>query len=159
MRKLLSCILVVSFLFTGIFPVSAIAISSGLSRSQLNTQNTKTLNYPSGTDFSTLKSLIETTFSPKQGYQYNCIADNTLCPNYKYTSIVEKAIKLIVLKTYEGNEEFYQTLLPVTSSYYSDDSDELAGSSYPAVQTVLARIPSGTKISDWKTFGFGRSIG
>lgn len=98
----------VSFLFTGIFPVSAIAIrTSGISSMDNSQDVPSEISYPSGEDFVKLKSLIDSTFSPKQGYQYNCIANSTLCPNYKYTSVVEKAIKLIVLKTYAGNEKFY----------------------------------------------------
>lgn len=153
----------VSFLFTGIFPVSAITVrTSSISSMDDSRDILPEVSYPSGEDFVKLKSLIDATFSPQQGYQYNCIANSTLCPNYKYTSVVEKAIKLIVLKTYAGNEEFYRTLFPISSSSsYNEEGnmDELLKSSYPELKTVLARIPTGTTLSDWKTFGFGRSIG
>jgi hypothetical protein len=81
--------------------------------------------YPVGRDFETLRSLIERNFSSNNSSEISygkiCILSNTLCPNYRYTSLTEKAIKLILVKTYEGNEVFYETLFdsPLYNSYNS----------------------------------------
>lgn len=78
--------------------------------------------------------------------------NSTLCPTYTYTSIIEKAIKLIVLKTYLGNEEFYNTLF-INSQSYVDISNK------KNIEKVLSSIPLGSNVPDWKTLGFGRSLG
>lgn len=126
MRKILSSFLLVLLFFTGIFPVMA-ALENNLTvtPSSKVPQPTSAIAYPTGDDFVKLKSLIDATFSKKTSSQYNCIANNSLCPNYKYTSIVEKAIKLIILKTYTGNEKFYADLFQSSSYYNSYDNDQL----------------------------------
>ncbi len=37
-----------------------------------------------------------------------CIADGTLCTDYQYTSLTEKTLKDIIVKTYNGNEVWYR---------------------------------------------------
>ncbi|MBP9779530.1 hypothetical protein KBD33_02800 [Candidatus Gracilibacteria bacterium] len=109
------------------------------------------IDYPEGADFVQLKKLVDSTFFQQTGVQYGCISGGSLCPNYKYTSIVEKAIKLIVLKTYIGNETFYDSLFANSYSYRgTTEKGTLKG--------ILAMIPQGTVFSDWRNLSFGRSV-
>jgi hypothetical protein len=78
--------------------------------------------------------------------------DNTLCPNYKYTSVIEKAIKLIILKTYTENVEFYNTLFGNAQSYGAITNKN-------TIKNILDKVPHGSTISDWQSLGFGNSIG
>ena len=99
-----------------------------------------------------MKNIIETTFSKSNNnYRYNCISNSTLCPNYKYTSVVEKSLKLIVLKTYSGNEEFYNTFFGNATSYRSISEKK-------TLKDIIDMIPRGSAISDWKSLGFRNSI-
>ena len=165
MKKIISFILLLGFLSSIGFPVFASDVWSNtqatgsisnswtwtLSDSQVK-KNSSDINYPKGEDFSRLQQLIETGFSQSENqYQYNCIFDGKLCPNYKYTSIVEKAIKYIVLKTYNGNEEFYDTLF-ARSRAYDDFSDK------KNVQKILKNIPAGSRVPDWRNVIFWNSI-
>jgi hypothetical protein len=159
MKTFLSCLVAVSIIGTVISPV--FAATSLKSTDQSNNESTESteITYPSGEDFTRLKSLIDLSFS-KNGTQsyYSCLANRTLCSNYRYTSVIEKAIKFIVLKTYQGNEDFYGKLFSENSSI-SYDSIDPAISWYKPLQWILSRIPKGTSITDWKTLWFGNSIG
>ncbi|NRH20471.1 hypothetical protein HOO68_00295 [Candidatus Gracilibacteria bacterium] len=168
MKKILSFILLLGLFSTIVSPLYALMAPAEDRASPSNMvlssekammplppikKNNSDIEYPKGDDFIKLKQLIEVNFSKSENqYKYNCIANGSLCPNYKYTSITEKAIKFIVLKTYLGNEEFYNTLFINTQSY-SDISDK------KNIQRVLKSIPFGSNVPDWKTFGFGNSIG
>lgn len=108
--------------------------------SEVSSQKIKEIQYPTGDDFLKLKSIIENTFSqaPWRQYKYSCIFENTLCPNYKYTSITEKTLKFIVLKTYTDHADFYQKLFLSQSESISSSSDMLA--------QILSRIPKGLSL-------------
>lgn len=71
-------------------------------------------------------------------YGYNCIANGTLCPNYRYTSVIEKAIMFIVLKTYTGNESFYDQLLPMGSNFNMYVTDVQKSQN---IKSILDRVP------------------
>ena len=146
MRKILSLLLISGVLSSLFLPILALSAEGGIEPTSLSA-----LAYPAGGDFARLKSLIEANFSPKQGNQYNCISNNTLCPNYKYTSVIEKAIKLIVSKTYTGNEKFYDSFFSQLQSYGSSGTS--------SVKSIIDRVPRGSALSDWKSLGFGNSIG
>lgn len=149
MKKLLSATLCVCLGLTQLVPITHVIAFNSADAPQKTD-----IVYPSGSDFTRLKTMIDVTFSPKppNNYGYGCIASGTLCPNYKYTSVVEKAIKLIVTKTYTGNEQFYTTLFSSVDRYnYRDPS--LPNS----LNSLLQTIPTGTPESDWKNFNFGET--
>jgi hypothetical protein len=66
--------------------------------------------------------------------------------------VIEKAIKLIMLRTYTGNVEFYNTLFG-NAQKYSDITDK------NTLKNILDKVPRGSTLSDWKSLGFGNSIG
>ncbi len=153
MKKFFSFFILVSLIGTVILPVSALSPLPSSS----STDSIPQITYPTWDDFAKLKTLIDTNFSPKsmERYGYNCIANGTLCPNYRYTSVIEKAIMFIVLKTYTGNESFYDQLLPMGSNFnmYVNDVQKSQN-----IKSILDRVPKWPSISDWKTLWFGSSI-
>jgi hypothetical protein len=116
------------------------------------------IEYPEGESFTRLKALIDETFTvqkKKAWYSYSifgssrtCISSGWLCPNYKYTSLTEKAIKYIILETYEGNENFYNNLLKTSSYYSSYDlySETNWTKSKPQLSELLRLVPIGAKV-------------
>ena len=84
--------------------------------------------YPSGEKFKKLESLVEeylvglNNWKGKYGW------------NIKYNEIIEREIKLIVMETYEGNEEFYTNLFRGDSYYYGDQDDS-------ELEKILSSIP------------------
>lgn len=72
------------------------------------------------------------------------------CPNYKYTVITEKAIKLIVTKTFTGNEAFYQKLFR-THQYDTEKSNF-------TLSNALASVPMGTAVNVFSLYGNKQSI-
>jgi len=127
-------------------------VSLGVHASQdMSGTNVPIIAYPLGEDFLRLKRLIDTNFSPPQSEYtpYNCIAGDSLCPNYRYTRITENALKMLVMRTYTGNEEFYATLFTRPyERYYLDSFGEEA--SILSREDVLANIPSGESLIDWR---------
>ncbi len=162
MRKIISLLLLVGFISTNLASVWALSVRSRSSSE--NTPIATTIIYPVGEDFIRLKSLIDSSFSPKQdlgyNYQANCIANGTLCPNYKYTSIDEKAIKLIVLKSYRGNESFFDTFFDTFfASSLTEISVTASMNRYRGVRYILSKVPKGNSVMDWMNFDFGNSLG
>ncbi len=155
MRKILSFGVLASILVTIVSPTFALmARSEEKMAMPVSPQSSRQIEYPVWEDFSKLKNLIEGNFSPseKNNYKSNCIANRTLCANFKYTSVIEKAIKLIILKTYTGNEEFYNTLFGNAQSYGDITSKK-------TLKNIIDMIPHGSSLADWKSLGFGNSIG
>ena len=133
--------------------------------SSVQTGSQNQIQYPDGREFESLKKIIDAKFiasrsKDRYGYTTNCILDGRFCPNYRYTSIDEKAIKLIVLKTFIGNESFYTNIFTQnsTDSYtrysYSNDDNQSNG-----LQDILKRVPIGTAFLDWKVPNFGNTLG
>lgn len=163
MQAILSLLIIVIVSLTTVLPIFAISVSSPSSTS------TAPIVYPEWEDFVRLKNLIEISFSPSEkNYRSNCIASGTLCPNYKYTSVIEKAIKFIILKTYTGNEKFYLNLFANENLVSREDLDSLlqklndnSSDINPTfnLKSTISRVPRGSSLPDWKTLGFGDSIG
>ncbi len=156
MKKLFSLFILFSLLGTVISPVFALSLAP----STPPVETKSPITYPTWDDFVRLKSLIDSNFSPAStgGYWYNCIANNTLCPNYRYTSVIEKAIKFIVLKTYADNQDFYTKFL-TSNSYNSYYIDDVSGNQKSwDIKTFLSRVPKGAAMSDWKNFWFDSSV-
>ncbi len=153
MRKFISFFVLFGIISTLTLPMVSARITLW---SGTPTQAQTSIVYPGWADFMKLKSLIDTNFSPSEGnnYRSNCIANRTLCTNYKYTSIIEKAIKLIIVKTYTGNETFYETLF-WNNGWYNYSNPTIK----KTVKNILDNIPRGSSLSDWKSLGFGNSIG
>lgn len=61
-------------------------------------------------------------------------------------------MKFIILKTYTGNEEFYNTLFGNAQSYGAITNKN-------SLKNIIDRIPHGSTLSDWKSLGFGNTIG
>ncbi len=157
MKKILASLLLIAFIPSLTSPVAAIAL-----RPWTETQENvaKEIEYPAWEDFVKLRQLIESSFSKwtqKDRYNSNCIADASLCANYKYTSVVEKAIKLILAKTYIWNEPFYRSVF--APNYSQGFGSSWWTPSYPKLVNMLNAVPKWTAIFDWKTFSFGSSIG
>ena len=112
-RKIIASILLIGYVAMNIVPAAANNASDVKNWSTENATEASKLIYPEWAEFIALKKLITENFSSKNEesqYTYNCIQDNSLCPTYRYTSVIEKAIKLIVTKTHTGNEDFYKKL-------------------------------------------------
>ena len=154
MKKISRFLIIIFLLFSSSFSVQG-ALRDG--------QSTYTpLNYPQGDDFVRLKEIIDATFSIENQRKYtNCIIWWWACPNYKYTSISEKALKYITLKTYSGNEDFYSQLfseLSYSRFHILEDSSSLDGftssTSYTEISRILSAIPKGTPVNNflWSLF-------
>jgi hypothetical protein len=102
--------------------------------------------YPEGEDFSRLESIIWSSFTLEREKSYvgSCINWGWLCPNYKYSSLSEKALKYIVLKTYAWHEDFYAKLFDKQASYYNYFGND-ADTSKDSIQ-VLNNIPKGAPV-------------
>ena len=131
--------------------------------SSVQTGSKNQLKYPNGVEFESLKKIIDAKFIPSTskntyGYASNCILGGRLCPNYRYTSIDEKAIKLIILKTFIGNESFYMNIFNQNNTNslrsYSSSDNQANG-----LQDILKRVPIGTVFLDWKVPNFGNTLG
>ena len=185
MKTLLACVLTILLSFQMIFPIFAAdavtttdqpvaadsrirenrhtdpSVSPTISSVQTGSQNQ--VKYPNGVEFESLKKIIDAKFIPSTskntyGYASNCILGGRLCPNYRYTSIDEKAIKLIMLKTFIGNESFYMNIFNQNSTNslrsYSSSDNQANG-----LQDILKRVPIGTVFLDWKVPNFGNTLG
>lgn len=147
MRKTFSALLIVVLLCSYISPITfALENELTIATPSVDQPKNPTLEYPPWEDFTRLKSLIDSSFSPKKSNQSSCIANRTLCPTYKYTTIVEKAIKLIILKAYTGNEAFYARLFDEQYQYGRTESSSR--------ESILARVPRASPLNDWKLFAF-----
>ncbi len=83
-------------------------------------ESKKLFTYPSGEKFKKLESLVEEYLIEKNSWR------GKYKWNIKYNEVIEKEIKLIIMETYEGNEEFYKELFLGDNQYYygnQDDSD------------------------------------
>lgn len=147
MKKILSACLIGIYTLSMTLPVFAVT----LKWIEEDPIKSTTIDYPAWDDFVQLKKLIDENFSQKVGYQYNCISSWNLCPNYKYTSIIEKAIKFIVLKTYAGNETFYDSLFANSYSYRNTTEEW-------TLKSILSMIPQWTVYSDWRNLSFWKSV-
>ena len=110
------------------------------------------LQYPEGEDFGRLKAIIDSTFTKQEKKSYQvCLAWGWLCPNYKYTSLSEKAIKYITLKTYKWNEKFYRELFSSystssfgTSSFSQGNNFIIGGESFSLPKGISVTNPFGS---------------
>lgn len=120
-----------------------------------NEENTEIL-YPQGEDFARLQKIISETFDKNTGnsnsYYYSCINNNSLCPNYKYTSINEKAIKFIIAKTFVGNEDFYKKIF-IIRDWNAEESAH-----NPTLAEVLQAVPVGNESDLLSLYGENRNI-
>lgn len=71
-----------------------------------------------------------------------CTVLDRYCPNYRYTRIAEQALKLLVARTYKGNEKFYahlfaQKYMRMIRADYSDEN-------VFNLAMILQQIPRGT---------------
>ncbi len=153
MKKFTALLLIVLSFSSWILPVEAALRDGGDVYSPIN--------YPEGEDFSRLKQIIDDTFIVQSRISNkNCIVWGWLCPNYKYTSLSEKTLKYITLKTYKGNEDFYSQLFPqVYPSQF--DWRARASSSQLSFRTpsfdswelqiweILSHIPEGTPVNNF----------
>lgn len=120
MKKIIAALVIIIFFFQ----------SFAFAENQENNQTEKNneILYPQGEDFSRLQKIISETFDKKtensNPYYADCIKNNALCPNYKYTSISEKAIKLIIAKTFSGNEDFYKKLFLSNYAFVEGSSEQ-----------------------------------
>jgi hypothetical protein len=159
MRQILSLLLITGLLSSLVSPIWALTPLE----SSATVTPPPAIVYPAGDDFVRLQWLIETNFAPKR-YQYNCIMNDTLCPTYRYTSVIERAIKLIIMKTYVGNEVFYATKFG-NSSLTKDELESIIAhrdspwsAKIPSMSDILRGIPSGTSLAPWSSRMFGGSI-
>jgi hypothetical protein len=150
MKKILSVCL---FFLIGNPIALAISVSPSLGSVNADTKATEVYTppvYPEGEAFVKLKNLIDTTFIPQTQRTYygqKCISSGWLCANYKYTSLTEKAIKLIVLDTYSGNEEFYTNLFSSYNGYSYNQSQSVQKTANEIIKTVPTGTPVITDIS------------
>lgn len=162
MKKTLIIILTFIILSAQIVQINAINITDNVTTNiasagkKILWENLSTSNnliYPNWKDFTKLKQLIDNSFTVTSNYSYgsNCIFWGKLCTNYHYTSITEKAIGLIVWKTFEDNVDFYEKLLS-NRSYRFSSWDKLT------LKTALKNIPRGPSISNIKANIFWKNI-
>lgn len=76
----------------------------------------KTFVYPSGEKFKKLESLVEEYLVNINNWR------GVYAGNIKYNEIIEREIRLIIMETYEGNEEFYKDLFLSNRSYRYEES-------------------------------------
>jgi hypothetical protein len=159
MRQILSLLLITGLLSSLISPIWALTITPATSVTP-----PPVIVYPAGDDFVRLQWLIETNFAPKKWYQYNCIMNDTLCPTYRYTSVIERAIKLIVMKTYTGNEVFYATKFG-NNSLTKDELESIMAhrdspwsAKIPSMSDIVRGVPTGTSLAPWSSQILGGSI-
>ncbi|MBP9779992.1 hypothetical protein KBD33_05225, partial [Candidatus Gracilibacteria bacterium] len=129
MKKTLSSLLLTSLIFGNVFPVYTTSVGAASSSSQ-ETQE-KPINYPSGSEFEKIKSIIDTYLTKKEDRYYG-IQWKTK-PNY--TPVIEKELKFLILSTYEGHADFYKKLFSYDGRYHVLAEDK------ESVKNILQRVP------------------
>ncbi len=113
------------------------------------------LVYPEWERFDRLEEIISSTFTLGRQKSYGkCIDSGWLCPNYRYTSVTEKALKYILVDTYTGNEWFYTKLF---SSYTYSYGGDISVTSSGNLLDRLNSIPVGTPVLGWISSLFSSS--
>lgn len=101
--------------------------------------------FPENADMQKLKNLMEKVFLPRpesDRWRYDCIYEGNFCPTYKYNSIAEAQIRMLVIHTYNSYPELYSTLFKRDTYWYDNDTED----TILTLEQVLERIPKASRI-------------